>query len=269
MVVKTFYLNERKTVVLKAYLLDNISGLEFCSARPAVLIFPGGGYTMVSDREGEPIAMQFLARGFNAFVLTYTVNKKHPQPLINAAWALANIRMRHKEYSIDPNKIAVCGFSSGGHLAASISTMWDEPFLNRYVGIAPRILRPDATVLSYPVISGVVTPHMGSFDVLLGEKASKSQRMTLSAEKYVNEHTPPTFLWHTATDDLVPAQNSLVMANALIKNKVPCELHIYDDGPHGLADCYKTTAWHDMFVDPHCGAWIDGAITFLQKHLQI
>ncbi len=269
MTVKTFYLNERKTVTLKAYLLDEISGLAFTKARPAALIFPGGGYEFVSDREGEPIAMQFLAKGFNAFVLTYSCCKRHPQPLINAAWALANIRMRHKQYGIDPGKITVCGFSAGAHLAASIATMWKDSELCSYVNISPKLMRPDAAVLCYPVISGVTMPHVGSFEQLLGKNATREQLLKLSCEYRVTSETPPTFLWHTADDGCVPAQNSLVMAHACIKNNVPCELHIYDSGPHGLSDCYKTTAWDENHVRPHCGEWIDSAVEFLRKYLDI
>lgn len=269
MITKTFYLNERKTVSLRAYLLDDIEGVPFCQARPAVLICPGGGYAYVSPREGEPIATHFLSMGFNAFILTYSVNKHHPQPLINAAWAMANIRMRHKEYGIDPNKIAVCGFSAGGHLAACLATMWADPELCRYVNISPRLMRPDAAVLCYPVISGVTRPHIGSFQALLGENPTQAELLSLSAETRVTPETPPTFIWHTADDGCVPAQNALVMAHACIKNKVPCELHVYDSGPHGLSDCAKASAPAQTHVLPHCAQWIPLAMEFLQKYMNI
>lgn len=267
--IRTYYLNERKTVSLKAYLLDNISGLSFCASRPAILICPGGGYEFLSDREGEPIAMQFLARGFNAFVLDYSINKRHPQPLINAAWALANIRMRYKEYSVDPNKIAVCGFSAGGHLAGSLATMWNDPTLSHYISMPAKSFRPNAAVLSYPVVSGVTMPHKGSFDVLLGADASFAERANLSLESRVSADTPPMFIWHTGDDGCVPPQNSLVLASACFEHKVPCELHIYDEGPHGLSDCYKTTATSPAHDSPHCAAWIELAATFLRKYLEI
>lgn len=269
MTVKTFHLNERRTVTLRAYLQDRMENVAFSAARPAVLILPGGAYEVISPREGEPIAAHFLAQGFNAFVLTYSTQKRHPQPLINAAWALANIRMRYKEYCIDPNKIAVCGFSAGGHLAATLSTKWNDPELGRYVNISPRLMRPDAAVLCYPVVSGLTRPHTRSFEVLLGSDPSRSELLALSAEHHVTPDTPPTFIWHTAEDDVVPAQNALVMAHACIKNHVPCELHVYDSGPHGAADCTKVTASSDFQINPHAARWVDEAMAFLRKYLRI
>ena len=269
MIIKTYHLNERKTVSLKAYLLDRIRELPFCDSRPAILILPGGGYEFVSDREAEPIALQYLARGFNAFVLTYSVGKRHPQPLINAAWAMANIRMRYRDYHIDPDKIAVCGFSAGGHLAGLLAATWNDPLLMRYISMPSPSFKPNAAVLCYPVVSGVTSPHTGSFEQLLGPDPDRAELESLSLERRVTSDMPPTFLWHTADDAVVPAQNSLVLADALIKRHIPCELHLYDKGPHGLADCYKTTAMSHEYESPHCAAWVELSAEFLRKYMKI
>lgn len=268
MLIRTFYLNERKTVCLRAYLLDRIGGISFTDARPAVLICPGGGYTNVSDREAEPIAMQFLARGFHAFVLTYSVHKRHPQPLINAAWALANIRTRAKEYRINPEQIAVVGFSAGGHLAGHLASTWQDPMLSRHVGMPGTMFRPNAAVLCYPVISAVTKPHEGSFQELLGPSPSREKQLEVSLEYRVTSSMPPTFLWHTATDDCVPAENSLVLARACVAHKVPCELHLYDEGPHGMSDCSRATAYTPAQNNPHCAEWLPLAMTFLEKYMR-
>ncbi|MCH5325191.1 MAG: alpha/beta hydrolase [Eubacterium sp.] len=269
MTVKTFYLNQEKTVTLKAYMLDNVEGLKFCEKRPAILVLPGGGYEYCSAREGEPIAMRYLAEGYNAFVLTYTTKKRYPASLINAAYAILKIRQRSEEFSIDPNKLAVWGASSGGHLAACTATMWSDPVIYKALDCKPEDIRPDAVVLSYPVISGVTNPHKGSFDILLGEYASRDELSKLSIENRVTPKTPPVFIWCTADDDCVPAQNSLVMAKACVSNKVPVELHMYDSGPHGLSTCDKVTGWNEYFHLDNCKKWIELSVKFLEKYMNV
>ena len=111
MTIKTYFLSEDKTVYLKAYMLDNVEGLPFCEKRPGILILPGGGYEYCSAREGEPVAMHYLAEGYNAFVLIYSCNTRHPAPLLNASYAILKLRQRCEEFGIDPNKLAVWGYT--------------------------------------------------------------------------------------------------------------------------------------------------------------
>ncbi len=269
MVIKTFYINQDKTAYVKAYMLDNISGLAFCEKRPAVVIFPGGGYEFLSDREGEPIALQYLAEGYNAFVVNYTGNAKFPTSLVDAAYTFYKIRMRAEEFGVDKDKLAVLGCSAGGHLAGCLATMWSDTQIVKSIGCEPADLRPNAAILCYPVISGVTAPHEGSFRVLLGEDASRSDLSRLSLENRVTPKTPPVFLWATANDDCVPAHNSLVMAKACISNKVPVELHMYDEGPHGLSTCDKATGWHEMFYLDNCRRWIKLSVEFLNKYMNV
>ena len=157
MTIKTYFLSEDKTVYLKAYMLDNVEGLPFCEKRPGILILPGGGYEYCSAREGEPVAMHYLAEGYNAFVLIYSCNARHPAPLLNASYAILKLRQRCDEFGIDPNKLAVWGASAGGHLAACTATMWQDPSIYKALGCKPEDIRPDAAILSYPVISGTTT----------------------------------------------------------------------------------------------------------------
>lgn len=269
MLTKTYYLNNQRTANLKAYLLDDIEGLEFCQKRPAILILPGGGYEYCSSREGEPIAMRYLAEGYNAFVLNYTCNEKYPTALLNAAYAIYKMRMRAEEFRIDPQKIAVWGASAGGHLAGCLATMWSDASIYKAIGCKAEELRPNAAILSYPVISGVTAPHVGSFEVLLGKDASRSDLSKLSLENRVTPKTPPIFLWCTATDDCVPAHNSLVMAKACVSNKVPVELHMFDEGPHGLSDCSKSTGWNEYFIDENKREWIKMSVKFLEKYMGV
>lgn len=267
--IKTFYLNNEKTVYMKAYLLGQVESLEWCKKRPAILIFPGGGYEYCSEREAEPIAMRYTAEGYNAFVLYYACNKKYPAAFTNAAYAMYKIRARADEFGIDKDKIAVLGASAGGHLAGCLATMWGDKAITEAIGCTPEDIRPNAAILCYPVISGITAPHEGSFKVLLGEEASHADLSRLSLENRVTPKTPPVFLWCTANDDCVPAHNSLVMARACVSNNVPCELHMFDEGPHGLSTCDKVTGWHDMFFKDDCKAWISLSVKFLAKYMNV
>ncbi len=267
--IKTFYLNNEKTVYMKAYLLDDVDNIPWCQKRPAILIFPGGGYEFCSAREAEPVAMRYLAEGYNAFVLYYTCNKKYPAAFINAAYALYKIRMRADEFGVDKNKIAVWGASAGGHLAGCIATMWTDSNITKALGCEPEDIRPNAAILCYPVISGITNPHQGSFNVLLGEGADHSDLSRLSLENRVTPKTPPIFLWCTANDDCVPAHNSLVMAKACVSNGVPVELHMWDEGPHGLSTCDKVTGWNEYFYRDNCKEWIDLSVKFLAKYMDV
>lgn len=269
MTTKTFYLNNERTAFVKAYLLDNVENLKWCEKRPAIIIFPGGGYEYCSAREAEPIAMRYLAEGYNAFVLNYTCNKKYPTALANAAYAMYKIRMRADEFGIDRNKIAVWGASAGGHLAGCLATMWADTGIVKAIGCNPEDIRPDAAILSYPVISGITSPHKGSFDVLLGENPDKASLSRLSLENRVTPKTPPIFIWCTANDDCVSAHNSLVMAKACVSNGVPCEFHMFDEGPHGLSDCSKGTGWNEYFYNNSAKQWIEMSVKFLEKYMKV
>ncbi len=269
MTVKTFSINPEKTAFVKAYLPDCIAGLSYCENRPSVVIFPGGGYEHCSEREGEPIALQYLAAGYAAFVVTYTCNARFPAALMDAAYTFYKIRARAEEFHIDPAKIAVLGCSAGGHIAGCLATMWNDSMVVKSIGCEPEELRPDAAVLCYPVISGVTAPHEGSFKVLLGDEASRSDLSRLSLENRVTPKTPPIFLWHTANDSSVSAHNSLVMAKACISNKIPVELHLFDEGPHGLSCCDKASGVNESYYLPNVRRWIPLSIEFLNKYMDV
>lgn len=269
MTVKTFSINPEKTAFVKAYLPDAVGDIEYCSRRPSVVIFPGGGYEYCSEREGEPVAFQYLAAGYAAFVVTYSCNKPFPAPLNDAAYTFYKIRMRAEEFCIDPNKIAVLGFSAGGHLAGCLATMWNDVSVVKTIGCTAEELRPNAAVLCYPVISGVTSPHEGSFKVLLGDEPSRSDLSRLSLENRVTPKTPPIFIWATANDASVSAHNSLVMAKACISNKIPVELHLFDDGPHGSATCDKPTARDNNDINPRVREWIRLSVQFLNKYMDV
>lgn len=225
--------------------------------RPAVLICPGGGYGFLSPREDEAVALQFTAAGFHVFVLHYTVKPEfYRRPLLEVSQAVKVIRSRSQEWNLDPEKIAVCGFSAGGHLAASLGVHWHN------LEVAPEN-KPNALILSYPVISMGEFTHAGSRNNLLGPDPSEERLLEMSLEEQVSSQTPPTFLWHTVADPVVPVENSLFFANALRKHNRPFELHIYPNGPHGLSLAITETD-DSRGTDPHVATWMGLAIEWLK-----
>lgn len=204
----------------------------------AVIIFPGGAYrNLAMNHEGRQVANYLNAAGVAAFVLKYRLGPRyhHPIEMGDAQRALRIVRSHAGEWHIDPARIGVVGFSAGGHLAATVSTHFDsgQPAAPDPVDRANS--RPDFAVLAYPVIS-LTEPwtHQGSKSNLLGENPSRELARSLSADLAVTPQTPPTFLFQTNADTTVPAENAVHYYLALRKAGVPAEMHIFQDGPHGL-----------------------------------
>ncbi len=231
--------------------------LPTSEARGAVLVCPGGGYANRAPHEAAPIAKSYNAAGFHAFVVQYRVApNRHPAPLLDVTRALRLIRRNATTWHVKPDKIAVCGFSAGGHLTGSIGVHYGLPDVNTGDALDTISCRPDALILSYAVLSSGCRRHVGSFQNLLGPEADPELIALMSLENQVTENTPPSFLWHTADDPVVPVANSLGFAEALDAHGVPFELHIYPHGVHGLGlapgDSHVAT-WMDLSI-----AWLSG-----------
>jgi acetyl esterase/lipase len=248
-----------ESACLTVYARDNSPEIDPMRRCPAVLICPGGGYGFVSDREAEPVALAFLAAGCTAAVLRYTVapQGRYPLPLNEAAAALAFLRENADEWHIDPKRVFVCGFSAGGHLAAMLGCLWPETAQGA-------LARPAGTILCYPVISGGDCAHRGSFENLTDGDPALTRRLSL--ETRVDENTAPAFLWHTADDPGVPAENSLRYASALARQGIPYALHIFPSGRHGLSLANPLTAPESdvAMVNPAAARWFGMAVDWIR-----
>ena len=224
--------------------------------RGAVLVMPGGGYCMRAPHEAAPIASRFRDAGIHGFVCHYSVSpRRHPQPLRDASRALRLVRQRAPEWGVNPDRIAVLGFSAGGHLTASLGVHYGQNYLKGNKPIDRVANRPDALVLCYAVITAFAHGHKGSLANLLGADATEEQRRAMSLELHVTGSTPPTFLWHTVEDEGVPVENALLFAQSLRRCSVPFEMHLYPKGRHGLGLAPE---------DPHVATWPDLCIQWLK-----
>lgn len=222
---------------LDCYIPDVSCEPELHEKRPALVVCPGGGYGMCSEREGEPIALKFAAMGIPAFVLWYSVAPaRFPAALLEACESIAIVRRHAAEWHIDPENIHIAGFSAGGHLTATVGTMWNRPFVTDALGYHNEEHRPNGLALCYAVISAYAEcGHVGSFQNLLGHTPDEKETAEFSCEKQVGKQTPRSFIWHTCDDPVVPVLNSIRFAEALERCKIPFELHVYPHGQHGLA----------------------------------
>lgn len=255
---------------LYTYFLDSSIEMRPNEKRPVILMCPGGGYEMTSDREAEPMAMQFLAMGYHVAVLRYSVCPvRYPAALLQVAESVLYLKEHADEYHIDQEKIVVQGCSAGGHLAANYGIAWNSPFLTKLMGMEndPERLCVAGLLLCYPVITSGEKAHEESFRNLLGEQYEEKKE-ELSLENQVTPDTPPTFLWHTATDETVPVENSLYFFQACLQQGVSAELHIYPVGGHGLSLANEETCRaNGIGVQKECQSWIGLAQTWLEEIL--
>lgn len=223
----------------------------------AVIICPGGGYNHRAYHEGQPVAEWLNRIGISAFVLQYRVAPyRYPVPMLDVQRAVRYVRFHAPDWNIDPKKVAVLGFSAGGHLAATAGIHYDFGNPEAVDPVDRMSSRPDAMVLCYPVITFGEFAHPGSKECLVGPEPNPELIKWLSLERNVTLETPPTFLWHTANDGSVPVANTLLMAMALSQSKVPFEVHIFPEGRHGLGlgnSQPEISVWIEL-----CEKWLKG-----------
>ena len=258
--------------ILTSYCPDNFNEWSLKEKRKCLLVLPGGGYEFVSEREKEPVALRFLGYDIACFTLQYTITPKlkYPYPLVEVYAAWAYIRRNAEKYHIDIDKIAVIGFSAGGHLAASCSCYHQDEEYAKYLNINVEEMKINGCLLAYPVISSDFGHSISIRNITQGRKDLYDK---FSIEKNVTPSFPKTFIWHTTFDTIVPLRNSLALAEALSMNKVFLELHVYPMHDHGQALCDRSVYTKEMLNDEiiremkHNTQWVDNAVHFIKEYL--
>lgn len=239
MKTETFELKEG--VVFKTYLWEKSDELQI-TKRPAILVLPGGAYVCCSDREAEPVALSYLAEGFNVFLLFYSARKGFNLPFEEAQEALKLIRVHAEEWAVDPNRIAVCGFSAGAHLAAALGTFAEE--------------KPNAMVLGYPPVRISRMKEVWWVDECEG---------IVDIVDKVDENTVPAFITSSYEDLSVPIFNSIALMDKLEKCGVPFECHIFRSGPHGYSMAKKIScAAMPQMVNETLAKWFPMSVEWLK-----
>ncbi len=302
MIHKTIKLYEnREDVTLTTYVLEDSPELLNGKKRPAVLICPGGAYLSCSDREAEPVAMTFNAMGFHAFVLRYsTYNEgqgmgmmaledakvkeqtQFPHPMQEIGQSFLMIREHADEWFVDADQIAVCGFSAGAHNCAMYSVYWDSAYMTEHFNRPAKDFRPAAAILSYTLSDYVFMKENAekSADPMAGELFGLSNLSftgtptpddetldKISPARHVTKNTPPTFLWATAKDNLVPVQHTYLMAMGLANAGVEHEVHVFENGDHGLSTANEAAAGALSQMSAEVVQWMSLAEKFLKRHI--
>lgn len=242
-------------------------GIGLDQRYPAVVLFPGGAYYFTSERESDPVALKFFAAGYQVFLVRYSVAPdRYPTALCEGLAMVKHLRDNAEKYAVEGGKIAVCGFSAGGHLAASVATLWKTPVVADVLGCDGRLCRPDRMILCYPVITSGEYAHRQSFEMLLGKDAPQELVASMALETRFDADTPPAFIWSTFADELVPVENTLLAANSLRRAGVRFELHIFPDGPHGLALADGLTRSEGRYnAEPHVAQWMRLCLKWLDR----
>lgn len=287
---------DREDVTLTTYVLDDSVEMLKGKVRPAVLICPGGAYLSCSDREGEPIAMRFAAMGYHAFVLRYSVyfegkgwdmnpnaslevnpHSIEPAPMRDIAKAMLTIRDHAAEWLVDTDRVAVCGFSAGAHNCAMYSVYWDKPVITGYFNRPKEDFKPAAAILGYMLSDYIMMKEQTMDEMGRGLFNLSSLAFTgtpepddetllrISPARQVSASTPPMFLWATAGDSLVPVEHTTRMSTALAQNKIPFEVHIFEEGQHGLSTSNQASAGAKDQLNADAEKWMELAEMWLRK----
>lgn len=289
-------LDKNPKVFLTTYLLDNVREGQ---KRPLVIVCPGGAYLQCCSYEGESVAMHFMRAGYHAAVLEYSTqqsaqgNSAFPQPLYDMARAIMLVRENAKDWGVNSEQIVIVGFSAGAHLCASYGNLWNSAILENYG--EPLQRKPNAVILGYPLadlrlnkkemqkkmaenidLQSVVggdaffMRYKSLFDrseiAMYGHSNPTEEEMEWADPiRHISKDTPPTFLWHTFEDEMLSPLHSVNYAAKLCDAGIPCEMHLFDKGVHGLAMADETSAKKEQQIDSHVAHWSELASEWLKR----
>lgn len=288
MINKTIKLMADSSAELTTYILDDGEYDRKNTIRPAVIICPGGGYTVVSKNEGEPVALAYARMGYHAFVLNYSVKIDNPFPtaLRELAKAVSVVRDNAQEWLIDADNISVVGFSAGGNLALSLGIYYNTPMLTTDISLKVEQVKPNNLILGYPAVSleprttetpqaiikmmeqGLIPDMRGPNiqEILLGkENVTKEEIESLNLMNYIHEEVPRTFIWGTYEDSVIPPTDLVGLSSKLIEYKIPCELHMFEKGPHGMSLSDESVKTAQQISGLSLSVWFDLSVKWLQQ----
>lgn len=276
---EVFYFSDDQCVSLTSYrfirsaVLRNLNEEWEPARRPAVIVCPGGAYSYLADREGEPVALSFMQKGYDAFVLRYSVGDRsaYPQPLEEISKAVWFVRSHAEEWQIDPDRIAICGFSAGGHLCSLLGTQWNTPGLCQRLGIPEGGNKPNAMVMCYATTgefavegseSVTATKSTGKVACSCGAMLAGEVCPEAVTVNYISSDTAPAFIWQGREDFLNVLEN-IHFAEKLYKTGVPFELHIFGNGSHGMSMCTPLTSYYEQNYPTNMDQWFPLCINWL------
>lgn len=286
-------LREDGSACLDCFVQDPEISVGHRKTRPALIVCPGGAYLTLSRREGEPVALRFAGMGYQAFVCRYLtfirppadVSKElhiqphshYPEQLIDLMRAVALVREHAQEWGIDPQRVYVAGFSAGAHLCGMLAENWDDPDVLARAGIAAEdaaLVRPDGVIMGYPMLNASPKlenrqpiPHEELFiQALFGTKEPDPEMMDrVDLVRHVRPDMPRVFVWHTAEDRVVSPRDTVALVDRMLELGVPCELHLYQCGPHGQALCDATSAARTKELNAQASSWPAAAHAWMQQ----
>lgn len=266
MTYETFNYTPDGRVNLKTYIPDIYA--PDAPLRPAMIACPGGAWSWLAPYEGEQVALTFVKEGFAGFVLNYSIGdySEYPNPLVELCWAIMTVRKNAAKWHIDPDKIAVTGFSAGSTIAAMAATQWMDPVIEKTLGEPKEMYRPNAAVLCYGCndLSNIFDEdNDAAASMKLGKLATDRTPQT-SIAKYVTKDTAPMFFFHTSTDEIVPVKNTWLVAEKLDEVGIPFEMHIFGRGPHGMSVNNRMTARKED-IDAGVTQWVPLCVMWLDK----